>query len=164
MYLQWRKDNGSTSSFWKLIIPHLLRFEKLYLSQFKLYIGTETTTHCFVCCNFQNTILIRYAKSKANVIVFYTCWGYILACESGVRQIYMNFIYLKTPFDIIKPCIKIAKSEVLFKEYRMALNWDKYDIEVRDDDAINRNWLLFDFTQQTFSCLDGLYMDENVFW
>ena len=43
------------------------------------------------------------------------------------------------PFDISKPCINIAKSEVLFEKYRMALNWDKYDIEVRYDDAMKRN-------------------------
>ena len=34
------------------------------------------------------------------------------------------------PFDISKPCIKIAKSEVLFEKYRMALNREKYEIEV----------------------------------
>ena len=34
------------------------------------------------------------------------------------------------PFDISKPCIKIAKSEVLFEIYIMSLNRDKYDIEV----------------------------------
>ena len=41
----------------------------------------------------------------------------------------------------------------------MALNRDKHNIEVRDDDAIKRNWILYDFVQQTFSYLDGLYMD-----
>ena len=49
------------------------------------------------------------------------------------------------PFDISKTCIKIAQSEVLFKKYRMAINREKYDIEVRDDDAIKRNRILFDF-------------------
>ena len=39
------------------------------------------------------------------------------------------------PFDIGKPCIKIGKGELLFEQYRMALNQDKYDIEVRNDDA-----------------------------
>ena len=62
-------------------------------------------------------------------------------------------------FDISKPCINIAKSEFLFEKYRMALKRGKYDIEVRDDDAIKLNRILFDFMQQNFSCLDGLYMD-----
>ena len=65
------------------------------------------------------------------------------------------------PFYISKTCIKIANSEVLFEKYRMALNWDKYDIEVRDDDTIKRNRIFLDFMQQKFSCLNGLYMDET---
>ena len=65
--------------------------------------------------------------------------------------------------DISKYCIKISKSEVLFEQYRMALNPDKYDIEVLDDDAIKRNQILFDFMQQTFNFLDGLYLHEKSF-
>ena len=65
------------------------------------------------------------------------------------------------PFDIGKPCIKIAKSELLFEQYIMNINRDKYDIEVRDDDALKRNRILFYFMQRTFNNLDGLYMDET---
>ena len=43
----------------------------------------------------------------------------------------------------------------------MAINWDKYDIEVRNDDAIKRNRIFFDFMQQTFNRLDGLYLNEK---
>ena len=43
----------------------------------------------------------------------------------------------------------------------MDLNWNKYDIEVQYDDAIKREQILFDVMQQTFSCPDGLYMDEK---
>ena len=64
------------------------------------------------------------------------------------------------PFDIRLPCIKIAKSELLFEQYITALNWDKYYIEVRNYDAINRNRILFDFVQLTFNRLDGLYFRE----
>ena len=42
------------------------------------------------------------------------------------------------------------------KQYRIDINWDKYDIEVRNYDAIKRNRIFFDFMQQTFNCLDGL--------
>ena len=58
------------------------------------------------------------------------------------------------PFDTNKPCIQVARSEVLFEKCRIFLNWDKYDIEVQDDDAIKRNQIFFDFMQLTYSCPD----------
>ena len=67
MYMQWSKDDGSNSSFQKFIIPRLPRFDKLYLSQFRLYIETETITQCFVCYNFQKTIIVRSAEDKENL-------------------------------------------------------------------------------------------------
>ena len=73
MYMQWIEDDGSNSSFQKLIITRLPLFEKLALSQFKVYIETETITHCFVCCNYQKTILIRSAEGEERVFLFYTC-------------------------------------------------------------------------------------------
>ena len=51
MYMQWRKDGGSTSSSGTFSIPHLPRFEKLYLSQFQLYIEAQTINRRFVCRN-----------------------------------------------------------------------------------------------------------------
>ena len=63
------------------------------------------------------------------------------------------------PFEIGKPCIIIARSKLVFEEYIIDLKRDKYDIEVHNGDAIKRNPILFDFMQQNFSCLDGLYMD-----
>ena len=65
------------------------------------------------------------------------------------------------PFDIGVPCVNIEKSELLFEQYRMALNWYKYDIEVQNYDAINRNRILFDFMQRKFKYLDGLYSREK---
>ena len=38
MYIQWSKDDGSTSSSRTLIIPLLPHFEKLVLSKLQLYI------------------------------------------------------------------------------------------------------------------------------
>ena len=43
----------------------------------------------------------------------------------------------------------------------MALNRVKYGIEVQNDDTIKRNRILFDFMQQTFNRLDGLYIHEK---
>ena len=73
MYMQWRKDDGSTSSSQTLIIPRLTRFEKMALSKLQLYIEAQTTTQFFVCRNCKNTILIRSAEGKEEVFVFYTC-------------------------------------------------------------------------------------------
>ena len=61
------------------------------------------------------------------------------------------------PFEIGKPCNNIARRELLFEQYRMALKGGKYDIEVQNDDAIRSNQIFFDFMQQMFNCLDGLY-------
>ena len=131
MYMQWIKDNGSTSSFRELIIPCQTRFEKLALSQFKLYIETETTTHCFVCCNFQKTILVRYAEGKEDIF----CISHILRiytglCKASKTNVYDLHLKKMNTTDISKYCIKISKSEVLSEKYIMALNPDKYDIEV----------------------------------
>ena len=65
------------------------------------------------------------------------------------------------PFDILVTCIKISKSELLFKQYIMALNRDKYDTEIRNYDAIKRNPILFDFMKQTFNIPYGLYLRER---
>ena len=44
IYMQWSKYDSSTSSFLTLIISRLPRFDKLNLSQFKLYIEAQTMT------------------------------------------------------------------------------------------------------------------------
>ena len=64
MYMQWSKDDSSTSSSRTLIIPRLPQFEKLDLLQFQLYIEAQTTTQCSVLRNCKNTIIIRYAEVK----------------------------------------------------------------------------------------------------
>ena len=53
---------------------------------------------------------------------------------------------------------------MLFEQYIMSLIWDKYDIEVRNDDAIKRNQILFDFMQRMFNRFDGLYIHEKCLW
>ena len=42
----------------------------------------------------------------------------------------------------------------------MALNRGKYDTEVRNDDAIKCNQILFDFMQRALNRLDELYLRE----
>ena len=48
IYIQWSKDDGSTSSYQTFIIPRMPRFETLDFSQFRLYIEDQTMTQC-VC-------------------------------------------------------------------------------------------------------------------
>ena len=43
----------------------------------------------------------------------------------------------------------------------MDLKRDKYDIEFLYDDAIKCHRIFLDFMQQTFNCLDRLYMHEK---
>ena len=144
--MQWSKDDGSTSSFWTLVIPGLPRFEKLSLSQFKVYIETETMTHLFVCSNCQKTILIRSAEGKER----FFCILHMLRIHNGLRKLIKKNVYdlhiLKNnPFKIVKPWIIIVRIELLFEQYSMALKQDKYNIEAQNDDAIKRNWIFSDF-------------------
>ena len=67
MYMQWRKDDGSTSSSQTFIIPRLTHFEKLALSLFQLYIEAQTMTQCFVFHNCKKTILFWDAEGKEKV-------------------------------------------------------------------------------------------------
>ena len=58
---------------------------------------------------------------------------------------------------IDQPCNNIAKSEVLFEKYRMALKRDKDAIEIQKDDKIKRNQLFLDFMLRMFNHLNQLY-------
>ena len=71
--MQWRIDNSYTSFNQKLIIECLPHFEKLALSQFKVYIEFEKITHCYVCDHCQKSIFIRSAKFKEGGFAFYIC-------------------------------------------------------------------------------------------
>ena len=140
MYMQWSKDYGSTSSFRTLIIPRLPRFEILDFSQFKLYIETQKMTQCFVCCNFQKTILIRSTEGKET----FFCILRMLRIHTGLRGLSKTNVYdlnLKKRIHLIsvKHALRFAKREVLFEKYIMALNREIYDIEVQENDAIKRN-------------------------
>ena len=52
-------------------------------------------------------------------------------------------------------------SEIFFEQYIMALNWETYDIEVINDDAIKRDQIFFDLMQRTSNRMDGLYIRER---
>ena len=72
----------------------------------------------------------------------------MLTIHTGLRKWNNNNLYDKhlrkiNPIGIDIPCIKIAKIELLFEKYRMALNPEKDAIEFQKDDAINRNQIFF---------------------
>ena len=76
-------------------------------------------------------------------------------------NVYELHLKKMNPFEIGKKCNIIARRELSFEQYRMAFKQEKYDIEVKNDDAIKRNRIFFDFMQQTFNFLDGLYLHEK---
>ena len=131
MYMQWSKDGGYTSSSQTLIIPRLPRFEKLFFSKFQLYIESERMHQCFVCHNCKDIILVRAAEGKEKVF----CILHTLRIHTGLwkwskRNLFELHILKMNLFDIHVPCINIAKRELLFEQYIMAVYRDKYYIEV----------------------------------
>ena len=83
-------------------------------------------TQCFVCRNCKKTTFIRYAGGKVtHMLRIHTCLRKL--STTNVYDLHLNKM---NPFDIGVRCINIARSELLFKIYIMALNRDKYDIEV----------------------------------
>ena len=117
---------------------------------------------CFVCRSFKNTILIQADEGKDKVF----CILRMLRIHTGLRKwIKTNKfdLHLKqmNPFGIHEPCIKISNNELIFEQYRTALNQEKHEIEVQNDDAIKRNQILFAFMQWKFNRLDGLYLHQT---
>ena len=113
--MQWSSDNSYTSSNQKLIIECLPHFEKLDLSQFKVYIEVETMTHCYVCNNCQMSIFIQ----STNVKEGFFCILQMLRIHTDLQKWNKNNVYHihlseKNPIGIDQPCINISKSEVLF--------------------------------------------------
>ena len=122
IYEQWSSDNSIEC------LPH---FEKMVLSQFKVYIETGKTTQCIVCNNFNMSIFIPYSNVKEGIF----CILQMLRIHTGLRKWNKNdqfHIILSdmNPLRIIKKCIMIAKDEVLFKQYRISLKRDKDPIDI----------------------------------
>ena len=87
----------------------------------------------------------------------------MLRIHTGLQNWNKNNVYDKhlreiNPIGIDKPCINIAKSELFFEKYRMALRRDKDAIEIQKDDAIKRNQIYFDFMIRNFNHLNQLYV------
>ena len=137
IYIQWSSDK---------IIECLPHFEKMALSQFKVYIEVEKMTQCYVCNKCNTIIFIQYSNDKEG--------GFgnlqILRIHTGLQKwnkkdLFHMILRDKNPVGINQPCIMIANNEVMFEKYRMALKREKSAIEIQGNDAIKRNQL---FKQQ----------------
>ena len=67
------------------------------------------------------------------------------------------------PQGINRPCQNIAKDEMLFEKYRIALKRDKDSIDTDGNDAIDSYRLFFDFMPRMFDRLNQLYEMEKSF-
>ena len=65
------------------------------------------------------------------------------------------------PLEIDRPCLKIAKDELLFEKYTVPLNRDKDAIDIDGNDAIDSHQLVFDFMLRMFDHLNQLYEMEK---
>ena len=132
------------------------------LSQFKVYIEAGKMTQCIVCNNYNMSIFVPSSNVKEGVF----CILQMLRIHTGLQKWNKNdrfHIILSdiNPLGIKQPCIMIAKNELLFEQYRIALNRDKDTIDIEGDDAINRNRLFFDFVLRMFDHLNQLYEMEK---
>ena len=128
------------------------------LSQFKVCIEAEKTTQCIVCNNCNMIIFILYPNVKEGVF----CILQMLRIHTGLRKwtnkdIFHIILRDMYSLGIEKPCLTIAKNEVLFEKYRMSLEQEKDAIDIDREDAINRNRLFFDFILRMFDNLNQLY-------
>ena len=120
-------------------------------------------TQNIVCNNCNMSIFIPYYNVKEGVF----CILQMLRIHTGLRNWNKNdqfhIIFSdKNPLGIKQPCIMIARNEVLFEKYIIALKRDKYAIDIEGEDAINRNRLFFDFMLRIFDHLSQLYEMEKM--
>ena len=79
------------------------------------------------------------------------------------KNLLLMLLLDKNPLGIKQPCIMIAKNEVLFEQYRIALKRDKYAIDIQEEYEIKRNQLFFDFMLRMFNHLNQFYEREKFF-
>ena len=122
IYEQWSSDNSIKC------LPH---FEKMALSQFKVYIEAEKITQFIVCNNCNMSIFIPSSNVKEGVF----CILHMLRIHTGLRKWtkkdrFMIILRDMNPLGIDQPCLMIANNEVLFEKYRIAIKQDKDTIDI----------------------------------
>ena len=116
-----------------------------------------------VCNNCNMSIFIQSSNVKEGVF----CILQMLRIHTGLRNWnkkdqFHIFPRDKNPLGIKQPCIIMAKNEVLFEQYRIALKQDKDAIDIEGEYAINRNRLFFYFMLRMFDHLNQLYEMEKI--
>ena len=114
-------------------------------------------TECFVCNNCNMSIFIQYSNVKEGVF----CILQMLRIHTGLRKWnkkdrFHIFLPDKNPLGIKRPCIIIAKNELLFEQYRIDLKRDKDAIDIEGEDEIKHNRLFFDLMLRMFDHLNQL--------
>ena len=86
----------------------------------------------------------------------------MLRIHTGLRKWnkkdrFHNILRDMNPLGIKQPCIIIARNELLFEQYIIALKRDKDAIDIEGEDEIKRNRLFFYFVLRMFDHLNQLY-------
>ena len=162
MYMQWVGDDGSLSVSHKLDIQRLPRFESFAFSQFQVYLDSENSKQHFHCRNCKRVYFIQYTDSKANTFSIM----HLLRLHTGVRKFCRRNLYdlhleAMNPFGVSESCAAIKTDPSLFEKYRVALTRDRYDIDLREDDAIERYKNFFYFVNRSFKHLGYLFNEER---
>ena len=121
-------------------------------------------TQCIVCNNYNMSIFIPYSNVKEGVF----CILQMLRIHTDLRKWnkkdqFHIFLRDKNALGIKRPCIMIAKNEVLFEQYRIGLKREKDAIDIEGEDAIKCNRFFFNFMLRMFDHLNQLYDMEKVF-
>ena len=121
-------------------------------------------TQCIVWNNCNMSIFIPSSNVKEGGF----CILQILRIHTSLRKWNKNDRFTiilsdMNPLWIKQPCLTIAKNEVLFEKYRIALKREKYVIDSEGEDAINHKRICFDFMLRMFNNLNQLYEMEKVF-
>jgi hypothetical protein len=162
MFNKWANNDGSSTSS-QLSSFRLPRFETLALEQFQFYIDTKSMEHCFVCKNCKKTFRVSCGAGMEHVF----CFSHILNLHTGIRKWHRNDIYdrhLKAMNPLIhEPCSEIVSSQILFEQYRVALNRDTWDISrLNDEEPIRRATMFHDFLSRMFQNLSTYYFEDKV--
>ena len=120
-------------------------------------------TKCIVCNSCNMSIFIQSSNVKEGVFFILQ----MLRIHTGLRKWrkkdrFHTILSDKNPLGIKQPCVMIAKNELLFEQYIIALKQDKDAIDIEGEDEIKRNRLFFYFMQRMFNHLNQLYEKEKI--